>query len=91
MYKELFRKVLSLLIIGFTLFSASCSSEALQNETLTSHLSYDETAESTDEITTSCDIYALGRIINELFTKQNPSGEAFLTIAEKNPLLLPLD
>lgn len=46
---------------------------------------------ATDEITTACDIYALGRIINELFTKQNPSGEAFLTIANKNPLLLPLD
>lgn len=46
---------------------------------------------ATDEVTTACDIYALGRIINELFTKQNPSGEAFLTIAEKNPLLLPLD
>lgn len=46
---------------------------------------------ATDEITTACDIYALGRIINELFTKQNPSGEAFLTIADKNPLFLPLD
>lgn len=46
---------------------------------------------ATDEVTTACDIYALGRIINELFTKQNPSGEAFLTIADKNPLLLPLD
>ena len=46
---------------------------------------------ATDEISTACDIYALGRIINELFTKQNPSGEAFLTIAEKNPLFLPLD
>ena len=46
---------------------------------------------ATDEVTTACDIYALGRIINEVFTKQNPSGEAFLTIAEKNPLLLPLD
>ena len=46
---------------------------------------------ATDEVTTACDIYALGRIINELYTKQNPSGEAFLTIADKNPLLLPLD
>jgi len=46
---------------------------------------------ATDEISTACDIYALGRIINELFTKQNPSGEAFLTIAEKNPLFLSLD
>ena len=44
-----------------------------------------------DEVTTACDIYALGRIINELYTKQNPSGEAFLTVADKNPLLLPLD
>ena len=46
---------------------------------------------ATDEVTTACDIYALGRIINELFTKQNPSGEAFLTVADKNPLLIPLD
>lgn len=46
---------------------------------------------ATDEVTTACDIYALGRIINELFTKQNPSGEDFLTVADKNPLLLPLD
>ena len=46
---------------------------------------------ATDEITTACDIYALGRIINEVFTKQNPSGEDFMTIAEKNPLLFPLD
>lgn len=43
---------------------------------------------ATDEVTTACDIYALGRIINELFTKQNPSGEAFLTVADKNPLLM---
>ena len=46
---------------------------------------------ATDETTYACDIYALGRIINELFTKQNPSGEAFMTIAEINPLFLPLD
>ncbi len=46
---------------------------------------------ATDETTSACDIYALGRIINELFTKQNPSGEAFMTIADKNPLLLTLD
>lgn len=46
---------------------------------------------ATDDITTACDIYALGRIINELFTKQNPSGEDFLTIADVNPLLFPLD
>ncbi len=46
---------------------------------------------ATDDVTTACDIYALGRIINELFTKQNPSGEEFLTIADKNPLLFPLD
>lgn len=46
---------------------------------------------ASDDVTSACDIYALGRIINEIFTKQNPSGEAFLTIAEKNPLLFPLD
>ena len=46
---------------------------------------------ATDEVTTACDIYALGRIINELYTKQNPSGEAFLMVADKNPLLMPLD
>lgn len=46
---------------------------------------------ATDDITTACDIYALGRIINEIFTKQNPSGEDFLTIADVNPLLFTLD
>lgn len=46
---------------------------------------------ATDEVDTACDIYSLGRIMNELFTKQNPSGESFLTIADKAPLLLPLD
>lgn len=46
---------------------------------------------ATDKVTTACDIYALGRIINELFTKQNPSGEAFLTIADKTPLFSQLD
>ena len=43
---------------------------------------------ATDEVATACDIYALERIINELFTKQNPSGEAFLTVVDKNPLLM---
>lgn len=46
---------------------------------------------ATDEVTTACDIYALGRIMNELFTKQNPSGEAFLTISDKTPLFSQLD
>lgn len=41
--------------------------------------------------TTACDIYALGRIINELVTKKNPSGEQFVTISDINPVLLPLD
>ena len=46
---------------------------------------------ATDEVTKACDIYAFGRIINEIFTKQNPSGEYYLTIADINPMLFPLD
>ncbi len=46
---------------------------------------------ATDEVTTACDIYALGRIINELYTKQNPLGESFLQISDINPLFSPLD
>lgn len=42
-------------------------------------------------ITYSCDIYALGAIINELFTKENPSGSKFVTISDIYPFLSQLD
>ncbi len=57
MYKKILRKAVSIFIIILTLFSASCSDEALQNETQTSHLSHDEMAESTDETTHSTDTF----------------------------------
>lgn len=44
-----------------------------------------------DKITSSCDIYALGEIINEIFTKQNPDGTKFITISQCYPFLSPLD
>lgn len=47
--------------------------------------------ESLYEITTACDIYALGKIINELFTKQNVGGTQYVTIADKHPILYRLD
>lgn len=43
------------------------------------------------EITKSVDIYALGCIINELFTKENPSGTNFIKIADKYPWLNKMD
>ncbi len=46
---------------------------------------------ATDELTTACDIYALGRIINEVFTKKNPAGESITKISENHPLLSSLD
>lgn len=42
-------------------------------------------------ITKECDIYAIGAIINELFTKIKPSGSQYLTISEVEPFLFPLD
>ena len=42
-------------------------------------------------VTASCDIYAVGTIINELFTKAKPSGSRFRTVSEVEPLLSPLD
>lgn len=39
----------------------------------------------------AADIYALGLIINECFTKQNPSGSQFKIIADFYPLLSDLD
>lgn len=39
----------------------------------------------------AADIYALGLIINECFTKQNPSGSRFKLIADYYPLLSDLD
>ena len=42
-------------------------------------------------VTTACDIYAAGAIINELFTKENPAGMNYKTISEVVPALYPLD
>ena len=39
----------------------------------------------------SADIYALGLIINECFTKQNPAGSSFKIIADEYPLYFKLD
>jgi len=44
-----------------------------------------------NNITTACDIYALGTIINELFTKQIPFGSQFVTISDVKPTLYALD
>lgn len=43
------------------------------------------------KISKSADIYALGCIINELFTRENPSGTNFIKIADKYPWLNKLD
>jgi serine/threonine-protein kinase len=39
----------------------------------------------------SADIYALGLVINECFTKQNPTGSSFKVIADDYPLYFKLD
>lgn len=43
------------------------------------------------EISKSVDIYALGCIINELFTKENPAGTNFIKIVDIYPWLNKLD
>lgn len=42
-------------------------------------------------ITEAADIFALGLIINECFTKQNPSGSDFKLIADSHPLYADFD
>lgn len=42
-------------------------------------------------VNVACDIYAVGTIINELFTKEKPSGSQFVTISDVKPTLYPLD
>lgn len=44
-----------------------------------------------DIITDAADIFALGLIINECFTKQNPSGSDFKLISDSYPLYTDLD
>lgn len=39
----------------------------------------------------SADIYSLGLVINECFTKQNPAGSSFKVIADNYPLYFKLD
>lgn len=45
----------------------------------------------TQSVTKACDIYAVGAIINEMFTKEKPSGSKFRTISEIEPILSTLD
>ncbi len=44
-----------------------------------------------NDVTDACDIYALGAVINELFTKQKPSGTKFVAVSDKYPYLYKLD
>jgi len=44
-----------------------------------------------DLVTSACDIYALGRIINELYTKNNPAGSQYAAVADTVPLFFSLD
>jgi len=44
-----------------------------------------------DHITSAADIFALGLVINECFTKYNPSGSNFKLIADSHPLYADLD
>lgn len=44
-----------------------------------------------DSISEAADIFALGLIINECFTKQNPSGSDFKLIADSYPLYADID
>lgn len=45
----------------------------------------------TKEVTNACDVYAVGCIINELFTKTKPCGNNYKIIADVNPIFSPLD
>ncbi len=42
-------------------------------------------------VTAACDIFSLGRIINELFTGQNPIGVSHSTLFDVYPLLKPIN
>lgn len=42
-------------------------------------------------VSMACDVYAVGTVINELFTKSKPSGSEYQTIAKVVPQLLPMD
>lgn len=42
-------------------------------------------------ITEACDVYAFGEILNELFTKNKPSGSKYITISKIEPLMSSLD
>lgn len=48
-------------------------------------------SKNANSITKATDIFALGLIINECFTKQNPSGSNFKLIADSYPLYTDLD
>lgn len=47
--------------------------------------------ESDVPVSTASDIYALGKIINELFTKENPSGSHYRKAFDVDPMLSSID
>lgn len=47
--------------------------------------------ESDVQVSTASDIYALGKIINELFTKENPSGSHYRKAFDVDPMLSSID
>lgn len=47
--------------------------------------------ESDIPVSTASDIYALGKIINELFTKENPSGSHYRKAYDVDPMLSSID
>lgn len=47
--------------------------------------------ESKYEVGCSCDVFAFGKILNEVFTKENPAGAGFSTIGQIDPTLSELD
>lgn len=56
-----------------------------------SYLSPEQKKENSNNVNQSSDIYALGLIINEIFTGQNPSGLSFITPSQLYPELIRLD
>lgn len=46
---------------------------------------------NSNKVSSACDIYAFGLIINELFTKQKPDGFGFIPVSDMYPFLYPID
>lgn len=80
------RKILYLADFGIAHFKDSTVTKTNEKMCNDKYAAPEQRKNSGTQVTTKCDIYALGLILNEIFTKHVPAGNGYKTISDINPV-----